>query len=79
MSFKKLGMVRKGLAVGGYSVAKYKNDKTGEQQLRLIRNGRAVARKTFANGMELKIWYTSLISADTDGADTIVALTGALK
>ena len=79
MSFKKLGMVRKGLAVGGYSVAKYKNDKTGEQQLRLIRNGRAVARKTFANGMELTIWYTSLISADTDGADTIVALTEALK
>ena len=79
MSFKKLGMVRKGLAVGGYSVAKYKNDGTGEQQLRLMRNGRAVARRTFANGMELTIWYTSLIPAGTDGQDTIVALTEALK
>lgn len=79
MSFKKLGAVRKGLAVGGYSVAKYKNDKTGEMQLRLMRNGRAVARKTFANGMELTIWYTSLIPADTDGPDAIVALTEALK
>ena len=79
MSFKKLGMVRKGLEVGGYSVAKYKNDNTGEQQLRLMRNGRAVARKTFANGTELAIWYTSLIPAETDASDTIVALTGALR
>ena len=79
MSFKKLGMVRKGLAVGGYSVAKYKNDETGEQQLRLLRNGRTVARKTFANGTELVIWYMSLIPAETDASDTIVALTEALK
>ena len=62
-----------------YSVAKYQDGKTGAMQLRLMRNGRAVARKSFDNGVELTIWFTSLIPADTDSHDTIVALTEAIR
>lgn len=80
MSYKKLGYVRGGIAVGGYSVAKFKDDKTGKVKICLMRNGRSVARKEFANGMEFTVWCTELLGgAELDGHDTIIKLTDALK
>lgn len=79
MSFKKTGMIRKGLQVGGYSVAKYSDTQSPRHQLRLIRNGRAVARRTFDNGLDYSAWYASAIPANTDGHDTIVKLTEELR
>lgn len=79
MSFRKDGYVRGGLTVGGYSVAKYVNIKTGERKMSLMRNGRAVGSKTFKDMGEHAAWYTSTVPAGTDGHDTIVKLTEALR
>lgn len=79
MSFKKVGMIRKGLQVGGYSVAKYCDTDTGGHQLRLLRNGRAVARKTFANGIEYTVWYAGAVPADCSAHDAVVKLTEELR
>lgn len=79
MSFKKVGMVRKGLEVGGYSVAKYRDDKTRRVKLCLMRNGRSVARKEFDHPFEFTIWCTEVLGPDLDGHDTIVKLTKELR
>lgn len=79
MGFRRVGFVRGGLAVGGYSVAKYRDDKSGAVKLCLMRNGRSVARKTFSSLSDFTAWYTSTVPHDAEGHDTIVILTGVLK
>lgn len=79
MSFKKFGMMCRGLEVGGYSVAKYACADSSKKQLRLMRNGRAVARKTFENGLDFSVWFTATVPSGTDRHDTIVKLTEELR
>ena len=79
MGFRRAGFVCGGLAVGGYSVAEYRDDKSGAVKICLMRNGRSVARKTFSSLSEFTAWYTSTVPHDADGHDTIVKLTGELK
>lgn len=79
MSFKKVGMIRKGLQVGGYSVAKYRDDNTRRIKLCLMRNGRSVARKEFDSMGDFAEWMGGTVGATLDGHDTIVKLTEELR
>ena len=79
MGFRRVGFVCYGLTVGGYSVAKYRDDKSGAVKVVLMRNGRSVARKTFSSLPDFAAWYTSTVPHDADAHDTIVTLTEVLK
>lgn len=79
MSYKKVGMIRSGLTVGGYSVAKYKNAQTGGVQLRLMRNGRAVARESFATGGDFVGWYSRHDTPGIDNHDFMLAIIKSIK
>lgn len=79
MAFRKVGMVRGGLTVGGYSVAKYHDKQSGAYKVCLMRNGRSVGRALFDDSAAFSAWFVDTVPADADGHDTIVKLKEVLK